>query len=372
MQVKFVDLGRQYAELRDEILASFDEISASGWFVMGPHLKEFEKGFAELCGVRHAIGVGNGSDALRLSLNALNIGLGDEVITTPNSFLASAAAIDQTGARIVFCDVGEDMNLNPGKLADAITDRTRAIMPVHLTGRVARMEEIAAIAEQRDIPIIEDAAQAVGASRNSKMAGSFGATACFSLHPLKNLFVHGDGGVITTDSDLLAEILLRYRNHGLKNRDEAAFWGVNSRLDEIHAAIGSLKLKHLESWNARHREIARRYSEELQDIVKVPVDEPEETCVYHRYMIRTPQRDALQSHLQSRGVETKVNYPIPLHLQEAAADLGYGPGSFPVCEDLAATILSLPVHSHMTDDEVKHVIGAVKEFRFDRSASLRS
>lgn len=369
MQVKFVDLGRQYADLRDEILASFDEISAGGWFVMGPHLEEFEKGFAELCGVRHAIGVANGSDALRLSLNAHNIGLGDEVITAPNSFLASAAAIDQTGARIVFCDVGEDMNLDPDKLADAITDRTRAIMPVHLTGRVARMEEIAAVAGERGIPIIEDAAQAVGASRGGKMAGSFGATAAFSLHPLKNLFVHGDGGVITTDSDLLAEIIRRYRNHGLKNRDEAAFWGVNSRLDEIHAAIGSLKLKHLDAWNARHREIASRYSDELNDHVRVPMDECDEECVYHRYMIRTPQRDALQSHLAARGVETKVNYPIPLHLQEAAADLGYGPGSFPVCEELAKTILSLPVHSHMTDEEADHVIAAIKDFRFDQSNS---
>ncbi len=364
MRVRFVDLGRQYLELREEILAEFDEVSSGGWFVLGPKLQRFEEEFAAFCGVRHAVGVANGSDALLLSLLALGLGPGDEAITAPNSFIASAWAIARTGARLRFCDVGEDMNLDPDKLRDAITDRTKAIMPVHLTGRVARMEEIGAVAAESGISIVEDAAQAVGASRNGIKAGAFGSAAGFSLHPLKNLFVHGDGGVITTSDDSLAEELRRYRNHGLKNRDEAAFWGINSRLDEIHAAIGSLKLKRLEAWNARHREVALRYSEELAGIVEVPVDGPGEFSVYHRYMIRTPQRDELAQHLEERGVETKVNYPIPLHLQEAAKDLGYGPGSFPVCEKLADTILSLPVHAHLTDEEATHVIESVKSFRF--------
>jgi len=365
MQVKFVDLGRQYSELREDILTSFDSISKSGWFVLGPNLEEFEEHFAALCHVKHAIGVANGSDALLLSLLALGIGPGDEVITAPNSFVASAGSIARTGARVVFSDVGDDMNLDPKKLADAITDRTKAIMPVHLTGRVAQMEEIGNIARQNHLKIIEDAAQAVGASRNGRMAGEFGIAAGFSLHPLKNLFVHGDGGVITTSDGSLADSLRVYRNHGLKNRDETAFWGINSRLDEIQAAIAVHKLKVLEQWNRRHREIACCYTEELKDIVTTFEDDPGEVCVYHRYMIRTSQRNELQKHLEERGVETKVNYPIPLHLQEAARDLGYGVGSFPVCEQLAETILSLPVHSHLTDDEVNYVIQSIKSFPFD-------
>ena len=359
MQVKFVDLGRQYQDLREEILDAVDEVFKSGWYVLGPKVEQFEYEFAEYCGVKHAVGVGNGSDALYLILDALNIGPGDEVITAPNSYIASAAAIARTGATPVFCDVGDDMNLDPAQLEAAITKRTKAVMPVHLTGRICKMERIQEIAGRYQIHVVEDAAQSVGASRKGKRAGCFGIAAGFSLHPLKNLFVHGDGGVVTTDSDALANRIRQSRNHGLKSRDEAEFWGINSRLDEVQAAIGSIKLRYIDQWNSRHREIAEYYSDALRGMVDVPVEGEDESSVYHRYMIRSPKRDDLAEHLAENGVETKVNYRVPLHLMPAAKESGYGPGSFPVCERLADTILSLPIYAALEASESEHVVEKV-------------
>ena len=223
---------------------------------LGPSWNNSNMSSLSTAGVKHAVGVGNGSDALYLILDSLNVGPDDEVITAPNSYIASAAAIARTGATPVFCDVGDDMNLDPAQLEAAITKRTKAVMPVHLTGRICKMEQIQEIADRHQIHVVEDAAQSVGASRKGKRAGCFGIAAGFSLHPLKNLFVHGDGGVVTTDSDELADRIRQSRNHGLKNRDEAEFWGINSRLDEAQAAIGLIKLRHIDQWNSRHREIA--------------------------------------------------------------------------------------------------------------------
>jgi dTDP-4-amino-4,6-dideoxygalactose transaminase len=360
--VKFVDLGLQYAALREEILGKIDAIAKTGAYVLGPEVEEFERSFALYCGVRHAVAVGNGSDALMLPLLALGVGSGDEVITAPNSFVASAWVIARTGARIVFADVGEDMNLDPAKVAAAITARTKAIMPVHLTGRVADMDGLLALARQHDLIVIEDAAQAVGASQRGRRAGAFGRAAGFSLHPLKNLHVMGDGGIITTDDESLFRRLLKYRNHGLKDRDECEFWGVNSRLDAIQAGIASIKLPHLDGWNARHRAIADIYSAQLEKYVTVPRYASHEIPVFHRYMIQTPRRDELAAFLASRGVETKVNYPLPLHLHAAAKDLGYRRGDFPVAERLAATILSLPVYPELTDDAVGQVAQTIRQF----------
>ncbi len=360
MQVKFVDLGRQYQDLRSEILDTVDKVFNSGWYVLGPNLEKFEEKFAEYCGVKHAIGVGNGSDALYLILASLGIGPGDEVITAPNSFVASAAAVDRTGATTVFCDVGEDMNLDPSKLEEALTERTKVVMPVHLTGRIAKMEQISQFVKRHGLLLVEDAAQAVGAKQNEKRAGSFGVAAGFSLHPLKNLFVHGDGGMITTNSSDLASHIREFRNHGLRNRDEAGFWGINSRLDEVQAAVALIKLKHLDHWNARNREIAKAYSKALKDFVRVPEEEAGENGVYHRYMIRTNQREELAEFLLSHEVETKVNYPIPLHLMPASNKLETC--SYPMCEQLSKTILSLPIYPTMTDQEVHWVISKVKQF----------
>ena len=362
MHVRFVDLARQYALLRDSVLGAVDRIGREGCYVLGEDVNEFEARFAAYCGVSHAIAVANGSDALLLSLLALGVGPGDEVITAPNSFVASASVIARTGAKIIFADVGEDMNLAPDAFRKTISPKTKVVMPVHLTGRVARMDEIQAIADLHGVKIVEDAAQAVGARYRGRRAGSFGICAGFSLHPLKNLHVYGDGGVITTDDQDLRDVLIKYRNHGLRNRDECEFWGINSRLDSIQAAIAYLKMDHIDEWTARFRLIARRYSDGLADVVRVPVDQMHEEPVYHRYMIRSDRRDALQAFLAERGVETKVNYPIPLHLQPAAASLGCGRGSFPVAERLADTVLSLPIYPELGDSEVDYVIASVLEF----------
>ena len=361
-EVKFVNLGRQYLPLREEILARFDRISKSGNHILSDDVAQFEKQFAEFCGTRFALGVGNGSDALYMPLMALGIGQGDEVITVPNSFVATAWVIARTGARIVFCDVNSEMNMDPACLERAITERTKAVIPVHLTGRVAAMDPICAIAREKKLHIIEDSAQAVGARYKGKRAGTFGLCAGFSLHPLKNLHVHGDGGAITTDDETLFHTLNKYRNHGLRDRDVCEFWGINSRLDAIQASIASLKLRYLDTWNERFRTIANFYSQHLSSHVTVPVFSEYEEPVFHRYMIRCRDRDHLQLFLKEAGIETKVNYPIPLHLQPAAASLGYQKGDFPVAENLAQSILSLPIYPELEEDENSYVVEKVVEF----------
>ena len=362
MKVPFVNLGLQFQNLHDEIISKFEELSIKGSYVLNAEVQEFEKNFAEYCGTSFAVGVGNGSDALTFSLLALGIGKGDEVITVPNSFVATAWTISNVGAKPIFVDVCADYNIDPDKIEAAITPNTKAIMPVHLTGRVADMDSILYIARNHKIQVIEDAAQAVGASYKGKKAGSFGVTGCFSLHPLKNLHVHGDGGIITTDDKLIYEYLRKIRNHGLENRNECEFWGYNSRLDGIQAAIANIKLIHLDRWNQRFRQIANRYSKALSGHVNVPTDFEYEKPIYHRYIIQHPKRDALRKLLANKGIETKVNYPIPLHLQKSAKSLGYKPGDFPVTEYQAHTILSLPIYAEMKDNQVKHVINSVGSF----------
>jgi len=361
-KIRFVDLGSQYRSLRREILAAFDRISSRGAYILGEEVKKFEREFAELCGARYAVGVGNGSDALYLSLVALGIGNDDEVITVPNSFLATAWAIVRAGARPVFVDAGEDMNIDPSLIEGACTKRTKAIIPVHLTGRVADMKAIMRIAKNRRLYVVEDAAQAVGARYRSKCAGSFGECAGFSLHPLKNLHVHGDGGVITTSNKDIYARLLMLRNHGLANRDICNLIGINSRLDAVQAAIAGIKLKYLEKWNKRMRFLAAMYTNGLCGIVAVPEDKPYEEPCYHRYMIRLDKRDELGNYLAEKGIETKVNYPVPIHLQPAAKFWGYRAGDFPVVERLAKTILSLPLYPEMKDADVRQIIVAIKNF----------
>ncbi len=360
--VKFIDLGGQYIKHRQEILAKFDEISKKGEYVLSDELKDFENNFAQYCETKYAVGVGSGSDALYLSLISLGIGPGDEIITVPNSFIATAWVIARTGARIVFCDVGYDMNINPDLVEAVITKQTKAILPVHLTGRIVDMDRIKAIADKHKLFIIEDASQAVGAMYKDKKAGTFGICAGFSLHPLKNLHVHGDGGVITTNDSSLLEKIMKYRNHGLRNRDECEFWGINSRLDAIQAGIANIKLKYLDRWNARFREIAQIYTENLNDYVSVPDEKDYEKPVYHRYIIRHQDRDGLQAFLAENGIETKVNYPVPLHLQPVAKELGYRKGDFPVVEELADTILSLPVYPELEDENIHYVIKKIVEY----------
>ena len=362
MQVPFVDLIAQHRPLKTELLAAAGRVLDHGQFILGPEVEEFEQKFAKLCGVRNAISVGCGTSALTLTLRALGIGEGDEVITTPNSFLASASSIVLAGATPRFCDIQDDKNMDPQKLEAVITPRTKAVIPVHLTGRVADMDAILAIAERHNLYVIEDAAQAAGARDRDRSAGSFGIAGCFSLHPLKTLNVCGDGGVITTHDDALTEQLRFARNHGLINRDECAFFSMNSRLDTLQAAIALVKLQYLTAWTEKRRRNAAYYQENLADVVQVPQDKPHEYAVYHTFVIQCERRDALQQYLKEKGVGTAVHYRVPIHLQEAAKDLGYRHGDFPVTERQAGRILSLPVHPELTEEQRDFVVHSIRDF----------
>jgi len=362
MKVPYINLGLQSRDIKTEILESIGNLLDSGMFVLGEEVAKFETSFAGLCETKYAVSVANGTDALILAMKALGIGMGDEVITAPNSFLASASSIALVGATPVFADVEDDMNISPEKIEAAITDKTKAIIPVHLTGRPAKMDEINAIAQKHNLYVIEDAAQAVGAKYKGKSVGSLGDLGAFSLHPLKNLSAAGDGGVITTNDEKLYQWLLKARNHGLKSRDECEFWSLNSRLDEVQAALLNVKLRKLNEWTERRRQIADMYREGLSDLVKVPQERSDEKPVYHTFIIETENRDDLQPYLAEKGIDTKVHYPIPIHLQEAAKNLGYKKGDFPESEKQVEGILSLPVYPELTDEQVNYVIANTREF----------
>ena len=362
MVIPFVDLARQFRSIEDELTKAFVDVGRSGAYIMGERLESFEKKIAEFIGVSHALGVADGSDALFLVLKAWGIGPGDEVITATNSFIASAWVIVAVGATPVLVDVAEDFNIDPARVEAAITSRTKAILPVHLTGRPAPMDEINALAKRHGLYVLEDAAQAIGARYRGTRVGALGSAAGFSLHPLKNLGVYGDGGLITTNDDDLAAMLRKLRNHGLRNRDECEIWGFNSRLDTMQAAFAEIKLRHLDGWNNRCREIAHAYRSGLSDCVQVPVDQDWEECVYHNFVIRVDRRDELMAHLKQQGVDTRVHYPIPIHLQDAAKDLSYKLGDFPNAERYAKTMISLPIYPELSDAEVAHVVQSVKSF----------
>jgi len=363
MQVPYINLGLQHKNIKAELLAATERVLESGQFILGDDVAKLEKTFSALCQTKYALGVGNGTDALFLSLLAIGVKEGDEVITAPNSFLASASAIGLIGGKPVFADVCDDFNLDPAKVEKAITPKTKAIIAVHLTGRPAPMDELLAIAKKHNIHLIEDCAQAVGAEYKNKRVGSFGTTGCFSLHPLKNLAASGDGGVITTNSETVYNYVTKARNHGLKNRDECEFWSYNSRLDNLHAALLNVKLLYLEKWTERRRAIAERYYEKLKGLdIIAPHDKPYEKAVYHTFIIQTKQRDKLKEFLLSKGIDTKIHYPIPIHLQEAAKYLGYKKGDFPVTEKQAETILSLPIYPELTDEQVDYIANTITEF----------
>lgn len=364
MKVPFVSIGKQYEFLRKEFTEAFDEVGMSGQYIMGDNLDNFEKEIANYCETKYALGVANGSDALFLALKAMDIGEGDEVITCPNSFIASAWVIESTKAKSVFVDCLEDYNMDFNKLEKAITDKTKAIIPVHLTGRPAPMDEINEIAKKHNLFVLEDSAQAIGARYKGRRVGGLGDAAGFSLHPLKNLGVIGDGGVFTSNNKDLYETVKKLRNHGLKNRDECELWGFNSRLDSLQAKLASIKLKHLDSWNNRFREIAKMYRDGLSNLVHTPQDLSHEEPVYHNFVIRVDQniRDNLMSFLLEKGVETKIHYPIPIHLQECAKNLNYSNGDFPLSEKYALEMISLPIYPELSNKEVEIVIKSVREF----------
>jgi dTDP-4-amino-4,6-dideoxygalactose transaminase len=362
--VPYVDFAAEHAAIRAELLAAVQRVLDHGGFILGSEVEEFEARFAEYCGVRHAVGVASGTAALTLALQGLGVGPSDEVITVPNSFVATVSSIVLTGARPVLVDVLDDFTIDPERIEAAVTARTRAIVPVHLTGRPADMERVTAVARRHGLAVVEDAAQAVGAEYRGRRAGALGHASAFSLHPLKNLGAAGDGGVVTTDDDELADWLRKARNHGLRTRDECAFFSPNERLDALHAAMLRVKLGHLEEWTERRRHNAAYYCEHLEGLpeIRLPRERAGERCVYHTFVVEAERRDTLRAHLAARGVETKVHYPVPIHLQPAASGLGYQRGSFPVAERQAARILSLPVHPWLSEEQLAYLVGGVREF----------
>ena len=363
MIIPYINLGLQHKLIKEEILSSIGNVLETGQFILGDELTKFEKTFAQLSGTKYALGVANGTDALFLSLRAIGLKQGDEVITAPNSFLASASSVIIAGGIPVFADVREDFNLDPEKVEKAITSKTKAIIVVHLTGRPAPMDELIAIAEKHDLHIIEDAAQSVGAMYKDKPVGGLGTTGCFSLHPLKNLAAAGDGGVITTNDDEIYKYLVIARNHGLKNRDECVFWTYNSRLDNLQAALLNVKMKYLDKWTERRRTIANQYYKQFKNLpMIVPHDKSYEKSVYHTFIIQSEERNKLKEYLASKGVDTKIHYPLPIHYQEAAKGLGYKKGDFPVTEKQAETILSIPVYPELTDEQVDYIVTEVRNF----------
>ncbi len=362
MNVPYIDLRLQDPRVRKAVLAAVERVFDSGHFILGPEVESFEQEFAKLCGTRFAVGVDNGTSALCLAMKGLGIGKGDEVITAPNSFLASASSVALIGATPVFADVGMDYLIDPEKIEAVITPCTKAIIPVHLTGRMADMDAILSIAKKHNLFVIEDAAQAVDARYRGHMAGSMGHAGCFSLHPLKNLPACGDGGMVTTNDEKLYQYLLLARNHGLKNRNECEFWTVNARLDSLQAAILGAELPFLKEWSEARRKNATFYREALKDIVIVP-DEPDHLySVYQTFMVQTKRRDDLCAFLKKRGIEAPIHYPIPIHLQKAAAYLKYKKGDFPVTEMLSDSIVSLPVRPNLTEEERDAVVQSVRDF----------
>jgi len=364
MRIPYVNMASQHGPIKDELLAAMARVIDHGQFILGDEVTKFERRFAEICGIRYAVGVNSGTDALILALKAIGIRPGDEVITVPNSFISSAGCIALLGARPVFVDVRDDYNIDPTLIEQAITPRTRAIIPVHFTGRPADMNPILEVVRLHRLHVIEDCAQAVIAEYNGKRVGSFGTVGCFSLHPLKTLNACGDGGVLVTDDDGLAEQFKILRNIGLKTRNDCVVWSGNSRLDTLQAAVLLVKLKYLETWTEKRRSNARFYQEHLADLlqVQVPTDKPHERAVYHTFVIQADYRDELQAHLAKCGIGTAIHYPVPIHLHKAALDLGYKSGSFPVAERQAQRILSLPVYPELRENELNYVMDGIRSF----------
>ena len=360
MPVPFVDLRAQHAPLNGAIERAFRDLLARGDFIMGAAVERFETEYAAYIGTRHAIGVGTGLSAIELALRAFDVGPGDEVMTPANTFIATVLAIMAVGARPVFVDMdAATYGIDPGGISAAVTPRTKAIVPVHLYGQPVDLDAVLAVARRHNLVVIEDAAQAHGARYKGKRVGGFGHAAAFSFYPSKNLGALGDGGMITTSDDRAADRLRLLRNYGQRVKYYHAIPGTNSRLDTLQAAVLSIKLPHLDGWNAARRIHADAYASRLSARVKTPVAADEVEHIYHLYVIETPGRDALEQRLKARQIQTGIHYPVPAHLQEACAPLGYKAGDFPVTEAAAPRILSLPMFAERTDAQIDYVADAV-------------
>jgi dTDP-4-amino-4,6-dideoxygalactose transaminase len=367
MKVPMLDLSEQYQGLRSEVLDVLDQVMSSSRFILGDNVKRLEQDIAKFSNVAHGIGCGNGSDAIHIALQALGIGAGDEVITTAFTFFATGGAIVRAGAKPVYVDIDPvTFNIDPEKVEEAITDKTKAILPVHLYGQMADMERLAEIAEKHNLAIVEDAAQAIGAKQNGKTVGELGSAATYSFFPTKNLGAYGDGGMVVTNNDDVAEKARVIRVHGSKPKYYHHVLGYNSRLDEIQAAVLNVKFPHLEEWSELRRQKAETYThllkEQLGDLVKTPVEKKGNYHVFHQYTIRVEKRDELQKFLNEQGVSTMIYYPLPLHQQPVFENLGYKAGDLPQAEKAAKEALSLPMFPELKTEQQEYVVVKIAEF----------
>lgn len=365
MHVPLLDLQAQYATIRDEIRPVVERVIESQQFILGAEVEAFEQEVAAYCGAKYAIGVSSGTDALLIALMAAGIGKGDEVITTPYSFIATATSISRVGAIPVFIDIDpKTYTIDPKAIADEITDATKAIMPVHLFGQCAEMKPILDLAKQQNMLVIEDAAQAIGAGQNGVMAGTMGAFGCFSFFPSKNLGGFGDGGLVTTNDEAFAQRVKELRQHGGKDKYRNVMIGINGRLDALQAAVLRVKLKHLDAWSAARREHAEYYTQALQAVkgVQTPITAPGNTHIYNQYVLRVERRDELQAHLNAHQIGNAIYYPIPIHLQECYDILGYQETDFPAAEQAAAETIALPVYPELTRAQQDYVIETIQAF----------
>jgi dTDP-4-amino-4,6-dideoxygalactose transaminase len=362
------DTGAQYETIKDDVLRVTQAVMERSHFILGENVAEFEREFAAYCGTKYAVGVANGTDAIALACRALGIGAGDEVVTSTHTATFGALGISMAGATPTFADIeGDTGNIDPAKIEAAITPRTKAIMPVHLYGQMADMDPILEIGRKHGIPVIEDAAQAHGATYRGRKAGSMGAVGCFSFYPTKNLGAYGDAGTVVTDDAQMAEVLRELRNGGQRTRYDHVRLGVNSRMDELQAAILRVKLPYLDEWNRARRRNAARYGEMLR-VANVPVEpvairEYGDTCM-HLYVVRVREedRDPLMAHLNENGIAAMIHYPVPVHLSKAYAFLGLAEGSYPEAEKMAREIITLPMYAELTDTQARTVVDVVAAF----------
>ncbi len=363
-KIPYVNLRKQWLDERDELLPLIDKLLESAQFIGGAELDTFEKNIARFCGAKFACGLNSGTDALMLALSLSGIRKGDEVITPPNSFIASTAAIVHIGAKPVFVDVLPDQNIDPSKIEAAITKKTKAIMPVHLTGRMCDMDPIIEIAEKFNLKIIEDAAQSVGSKYKDRLSGSIGDAGCFSTHPLKNLNACGDGGFLVTNDESLYNYSKSYRNHGMTNRNVVDHFGSVTRMDNLQAAILNYRLGRLEEVIKKRRMNAKLYLDGISNKnVFIPEEKTTEFNTYHTFVIQTKYRDELRNYLSKNNIDTAIHYPFPIHLQPASKNLGYKLGDFPVTEKQSKEILTLPVNQYLEKNEIERIINLINDFK---------
>ena len=363
MKIDYVNLSQQYKIERKKLLQILDKTLATGQYVGGDQVQKFEKKISRMLGVKYCVALNSGTDSLTLGLHVIGVRRGDEVITTPNSFIASTAVIVHLGAKPVFVDVKDDQCIDPNLIEKAITKKTKAIMPVHLTGRVCEMDKIIAISKKHKIPIIEDAAQAIGSKYKGKMAGSFGQVSCFSAHPLKNLNAMGDSGYLVTNSKKIANFIKDVRSHGMTKRNIVKNFGYVSRMDNLQAAILNFRLQNLNNIIRKRRNNAKIYIKNLnKKFVFIPAENKLEFNTYHTFVIQVANRDKLKNYLEKKGIETSIHYPIPIHLQPAAKKLKYKLGDFKVTELQSKKILTLPINQFLTKDKIEHICKIINDF----------